>query len=264
MLFTRRDIFKKSVSDKFKIILDSGMMGIVNSIDNTCVLPIEYDNVFIYGANVFIVHKKGKIGAVRIDSDKVCFIAECEYDTLDTLGHDLIFCNNEKVRYYNATTKTVLDFVDIIVEAPFLYCRDEKFQYILYGELGEAIYKKEYTSYSESCFCYCGNTDKGPVFYDASYSTYLYPTEEGYKIYKELFNCPIIVNRRNVANVTEGESGVGLIDSYGNTIIDNCYDLIKVELKITAVRGDMAENKIIPFPKNTFGKWEVSDIEEWI
>lgn len=264
MLFTRRDIFKQSVSDKFKIVSDSGMMGIVNSIDNTCVLPIEYDNVFLYGVNIFIVHKKGKIGAVRIDSDNVCFIVDCEYDTLDTFGHDLIFCNNEKVRYYNSTTRKVLDFIDIIVEAPFLYCKDEKFQYILYGELGELIYKKEYTSYSESCFCYCGNTDKGPVFYDASYSTYLYPTEKGYKVYKDLFNCPIIVNRKNVVNITEGESGVGLIDSYGNIIIDNCYDSIKVELKITAIKEDKIENKIIPFSKNIYEKGVVSEIEEWI
>ena len=204
MLFTRRDIFENLTSDKLEIISDGDMMGIINVAHKKCVLPCEYDNVFIYGVNIFVVHKKGKIGAVRIDSDEACFIAECEYDTLDTFGHDLLFCNSKKVRYYNSTTKTISDFVDIIIETPFLYCKDEKFQYILYGESGEIIYKKEYTSYSESCFCCCGNADQGPVFYDARYSTYLYPTENGYEPYRDLFNCPINVNRRNVLNITEG------------------------------------------------------------
>lgn len=264
MLFTKRNILKNSSSNKLKIISDSGMMGIINSTDNSCILPVEYDNVFIYGADVFVVHKKGKIGAVMVESEKVCFIAECEFDTLDTFGHDLIFSNDQKVRYYNSATKKSLDFIDIVVDFPCLYCKDERFQYILYGEQGEIIHKKEYTSYSESCFCHCGETDKGPVFYDARYSTYLYPTEDGYKVYKELFNHPIIINRRNVANITEGENGIGLIDSYGNPILDNRYDSIKVELKITAIKGERAENKIIPFSKNTFEKGEISEIEDWM
>lgn len=264
MLFTVRNRLKNKMLDKFEIMSDGKMMGIVNQRDKSCVLSFEYDSVFIYGEDIFILHKRGKIGAVRIEEDKLCFVAECEYDTLESFGHDLIFCNDEKVSYYNSVLKSVRNFIDIIVEIPFLYCKDKKYQYILYGELGREIYKKEYTSYSESCFCFCGNTDSGPVFYDARYSAYLYPTGHGYKMYKEIFNHPIIVNRQNACNVTESENGIGVIDSYGNVIIENQYDSVKIELKVTAVKGNEKEQKIIPLKKLDFQKGMVSDIEEWV
>lgn len=264
MLFNIRNFFYNTTHQYLKIVSENGRFGIKNTDKNEFVIPMEYDNIFIYGINLFVLYKKGKIGAVRIDTEEPIVIADCVYDVVETFGHDLIFVKDSGTRYYNATTKEIRDFKDVLIETPFLYCKDEKYQYILYGELGKIIYKKEYTSYSESCFCFCGNTDKGPVFYDARYSTYLYPTEEGYKVYKELFNHPIIINRRNVVNISEGEDGVGLIDSCGNPILNNGYDSIKVELKITAVKGEKAENKIIPLPKDTFEKGEITDIENWI
>lgn len=264
MLYTARNGLNNTMLEKFEIASSNEMYGIVKQENNSCVLPPEYDNIFVYGEDIFILHKKGKIGAVRVDEDKIWFIAECKFDTLESIGHDLIFCNDEKVRYYNSVLKTVRNFIDVIVDIPFLYCKDEKYQYILYGELGKEIYKKEYTSYSESCFCFCGHTDKGPVFYDARYSTYLYPTEDGYKVHGGIFNHPIIVNRQNTLNIIEGENGIGVIDSYGDVIIKNQYDSVKVELKVTAIKGNKTEQKIIPFQKIAFQKGMVSEIEEWI
>ena len=264
MLYTVRNGLNNAMLEKFDIVSSNEMYGIVKQEDSSCVLPSEYDNIFIYGEDIFILHKKGKIGAVRIENERVWFIAECKFNTLESIGHDLIFCNDKKVRYYNSVLKTVRDFIDVIVDIPFLYCKDEKHQYILYGELGKEIYKKEYTSYSESCFCFCGHTEKGPVFYDARYSTYLYPTEKGYKHYIEFINHPIIINRNNVANITEGESGIGLIDAYGNSIVDNCYDVIKIELKITALNDEKIVNKIIPLSNEMFKKGEITAIENWI
>lgn len=255
MLFTRRNIVRSKDLNHVQIISDSGKMGIINLMDDSYILSLEYDNVFVYGEDVFIVHQKGKIGAIRIEDDKSYWIAECEYDTLDTFGHDLIFCNDKGVRYYNAFLKSVHDFIDITVDVPFLYCKDEGYQYILFGELGEIIYKKKYTSYSESCFCFCGYTDKGPVFYDASYSSYLYPKEKGYQPYHDLFNYPIIVNDNNIANITEGEQGIGLIDSCGNHILPNCYNSMKAELKITAVNENEKTEKTISIPQSIFEKW---------
>ena len=263
MLFTVKNIFVNSELMKFNIISENGYLGIINTENNSLILPIQYDNIFAYGENVFVVHKKGKIGAIKTDSDTFFFIAQCEYDTLDTFGHDLIFCNNESVRYYNSTTKTVRDFIDVIVDSPFLYCKDKTHQYILYGELGKEIYKKEYTSYSESCFVYCGKTEKGPVFYDARYSTYLYPTEDGYTAYEGLFNNPIIVNGQNVLNVTEGENGIGVIDCFGNSIMDHKYDSVQVKLTVTATNQTETETKTISFHKNTFQKGVVYDFDEW-
>ena len=200
MLFTVRNRLKNKLHDKFEIVSDGKMMGIVNRDDKACILPFEYDNVFVYGEDVLVLHNKGKIGAIRIEEDGAQFIAECEFDTLDSIGHDMIFCNDKKVRYYNSVLKSARDFIDIIVDIPFLYCKDEQYQYILYGESGKELYKKKYTSYSESCFCYCGNTDNGPVFYDARYSTYLYPVNDVYKVYNGIFLQPVIVNRQNVSS----------------------------------------------------------------
>lgn len=255
MLYTRRNIVRSKDLDYVQIISDSGKMGIINLMDNSYILPLEYDNVFVYGEDAFVVHRRGKIGAIRIEDNKLYWIAECEYDTLDTVGHDLIFCNDKVVRYYNAVLKSAQDFIDITVDVPFLYCKDADYQYILFGELGEIIYKKQYTSYSESCFCFCGYTDKGPVFYDASYSSYLYPKEKGYQAYHDLFNYPIIVNDCNIANITEGEQGIGLIDSYGNHILSNNYNSITAELKITVVNTDEKTEKIISIPQCIFEKW---------
>lgn len=264
MLFNIRNLFYNTTNKYLKIVSENGRFGIKNTDKDKFVIPMEYDNIFIYGTNLFVLYKKGKIGAVRIDNEEPIMVADCIYDVVETFGHDLIFVKDSGTRYYNATTKEIYDFKDILMESPFLYCKDEKYQYILYGELGEIIYKKEYTSYSESCFCFCGNTGKGPVFYDARYSTYLYPIEGGYKTYDQLFDCPIIINRQNVANITAEEDGIGLIDSYGNSILDNSYDSMEVELKITALKGNREETKTISFSKSTLKKEEISDISDWI
>lgn len=263
MLFLRRGCFERKALKRLKIVSEKGFMGVIRE-DGACVLPLVYDNVFVYGEDVLVMHQKGKIGAVRVVAEAVLPIAECEFDTLEALGHDLIFCNDQKVRVYFARSKAVSDFVDLVAEPPFLYAKDKKFQYILLGETGKALYQKAYTTYSESCFCFCGQTDKGPVFYDARYSTYLYPEGDGYKVYREIFNHPIIMNRRNVCNITEGEKGIGMIDSYGNVIVKNQYDSIQVELKITAMKGNETEQKRIPFQRLAFEKGMVSDIEEGI
>ena len=136
---------------------------------------------------------------------------------------------------------------EINVDTQFLYCKDKKYQYILHAETGKEIYKREYTSYSESCFCFCGNTERGPVFYDARYSTYIYPENGSYKVHKDIFNTPLVVNDRNILNIMQGDNGIGVIDSCGNTVVDNKYDFIKVELKITAQKGKETEEKIFLF-----------------
>ena len=121
-------------------------------------------------------------------------VADCQYDTLSNAGHDLFFSNDTGIRYYNALTKQTRDFTDVNTEEyPCIYCKDETHQYILYGETGEEIYKKEYSQYSKSCFTCCGMTEQGPVFYDARYSSYLYPENGSYKMYSGIFNNPFMI-----------------------------------------------------------------------
>ncbi len=245
MMFPGRSIFECSVAHRFEIMSKNGKKGILNPVDNSCVLPAEYDNIFTYVPGVYVLHKEGKIGAVSEEGDKAIFIVPCDFDVMERIGHDLIFCNDKVSEYFNSLTKTVRSFVDIVAEPPFLYCKDEKYQYILFGELGKEIYKKEYNSYSESCFCFCGYSNMGPVFFDTRYSMYIFPSDEGYKAYPELYNHPIVINGRNVANIVESYEGVGVIDSFGNKIADNRHESITVELLITTADHSGTESKVI-------------------
>ncbi len=263
MLYTIRNMFTFHTNENLSIVSENGCFGIQNKLDNSFIIPLEYDNIFLYGESLFVLYQKGKIGAVRIEENKrtfkVIIVADCQYDTLSNAGHDLFFSCDDNIRYYNAVTKKVRDFIDVNAdEYPCLYCKDKTHQYILYGELGEEIYKKEYTSYSESCFTCCGMTEQGPVFYDARYSTYLYPENGFYKVYKGIFNHPIIMNHQNILNITEDGNGLGLIDSCGNVMIENNYDSVTIELTITAVKGNKKEQKIIPFQRFHFEKGIVS------
>ena len=65
-------------------------------------------------------------------------------------------------------------------------------------------------------------------------------------------------------NIIDGENGIGIIDSESNSIIENNYDEITVELKITAKNKNECVEKIIKTPDNIFTKDKVSDIGDWI
>ena len=98
------------------------------------------------------------------------------------------------------------------------------------------------------------------MFYDTTFSTYIYPTDNGYKPYEYPLNHPVIVNKHNVINIIDGENGIGIIDSEGNSIVENNYEEIIVEFKITAKRKGERIEKIIKIPDNTFTKDKVSAI----
>jgi len=68
----------------------------------------------------------------------------------------------------------------------------------------------------------------------------------------------IITSALTFLNITEDENGLGLIDSFGNTIIENTYDSLNIELTITAVKGNKKEQKIIPFQRFNFEKGIIS------
>lgn len=118
--------------------------------------------------------------------------------------------------------------------------------------------------FDERCCFFCGETKNGPVFYNARYCTYFYPQNNVYKFYDGLFNHPIIINRYNVINISEGDEGIGVINSFGTHILENEYDEINVELKITATKNNAVEEKTIPFLEKTFKKGEVTDPKSWV
>lgn len=107
MIYKIRDMFWTNTSDKLKISVRKGRYGIINNETEKVLIPFEYDNIFIYGEELFTVHKGGKIGAVRISERndlKVQWIADCVYDTLDERYHNLTFTNDKEYKYYNSYT----------------------------------------------------------------------------------------------------------------------------------------------------------------
>lgn len=263
MLFTvRNKAFGENTLKNLKIVQDE-KYGIINTLYNTYLIPKEYDNIFLYGVNIFVLYKNGKIGLCRIDDLDVVTIGKCEYDVIDTFGHNLFLSNDSGTRYYNSQTKEIQDFEEVILDMPYLYGYDENNQYIIHQESGNVIYKRKYNKYNKSYYVYCGMTDKGAVFYDSTFSTYFYPTDNGYKPYEYPLHHPVIVNKCNIINIVYGENGIGIIDSFGNTVIENIYDEITLELKITVKNKNEHIEKIIDVPNGKYNKECTSDIDNW-
>ena len=264
MLFTvRNNAFGENSLKNIKIVKNQ-KYGIMNELSNTYILPEEYDNIFLYGINIFALYKNGKIGLCKIDDEKVDMICQCEYDVIDNYNHDLFLSKDNETLYFNSNTKEIRIFKEVITDTMYLYGYDENYQYIIHQESGKIVYKKELNKYNKSYYAYCGETEKSTVFYDTTFSTYIYPTDNGYKPYEYPLNHPVIVNKYNVINIIDGENGIGIIDSKGNRIIENNYDKITVELKITAKNKNELVEKIIKIPDNNFTKDKISAIENWI
>lgn len=264
MLFTvRNNAFGERTPKNIKITKNK-KYGIMNETNGTYILPEEYDNIFLYGINIFALYKNGKIGLCKIQDEKPIMLCECVYDVIDNYNHDLFLSNDAETCYFNSNTQQIMIFDEVVTDMSYIYGYDGNYQYIIKQETGQIIHKKKYTSYSKSYYAYCGQTEKGAVFYDATYSTYIYPTENGYKPYEYPLNHPVIVNNYNVINIVDREKGLGVIDSYGNSIMENQYNRIKIELKITAVNNEEKTEKAIPIPYIMFEAGKVSDIEKWL
>ncbi len=264
MLFTvRNNAFGENTLKNIRIVKNK-KYGILNESNNTYILPEEYDNIFLYGINIFALYKNGKIGLCKIEDGNVNMICQCEYDVIDNYNHDLFLSNENETCYFNPNTQQIMKFSEVVSDMFYIYGYDENHQYIIKQETGQIIHKKKYTKYSKSYYAYCGETESGAVFYDTTFSTYIYPTDNGYKPYEYPLNHPVIINKYNVINIIDGEKGFDIIDSFGNKIIDKECKNVKIELKVTAINDDEKIEKIIPIPNNMFEIGKVTDIENWI
>lgn len=255
MVYTVKSFWKESEKSDYQIVSERGKMGIFYPKIRRRIVPLSYDNILPCGKNLFIVYQCGKIGAFRLQEHRVCWVAECVYDTLDANAEHLFFSNANSIRYYHTLFKTVWDFTELATDEEFIYAKDKQFLYIIAMDSGKVIYQKKYADYNSSCFFFLGYGEMGPVFYDAGYSSFLYPDKQGYREYQDLFDYPIRINHVNVCNVTKGEGGFGLIDSSGNQILPNQYDILNAELKITAMNQEETMEKIITIPENAFQEW---------
>ena len=53
-------------------------------------------------------------------------------------------------------------------------------------------------------------------------------------------------------NIVETENGTEIIDPFGNILIDDDYEEIYLELKITAVNKESRTEKTIPLPNSIY------------
>lgn len=164
MLFTvRNNAFGESLPKNIKIVKNK-KYGIMNESDNTYILPEEYDNIFLYGINVFVLYKNGKIGLCRIENEKSVILCECKYYVIDNYNHDLFLSNDDETCYFNSNTRQTNVFREISTDMRYLYGIDKEYQYIIHQESGKIIYKKKLNKYNKSCYMYCGESKNGAVF----------------------------------------------------------------------------------------------------
>ena len=185
--------------------------------------------------NIKVLNDNGKIGLSRLENNKIINICKCEYDTIDIINNNFFLSNNDTILCYNSIINRSDYYNEVVLDIPYMYACDKEYQYVINMETGKIIYKKKLNKYNKSSYVCIGNTSKGHIFYDTKYSTYLYPNNDGYSFYNLPVSYSIIVNDDNIVNIVEDENGVGVIDSFGNTIIENNYDKIQFEINITAV-----------------------------
>lgn len=173
MLFTvRNNVFGGNTLKNIRIVKNK-KYGIMNESTDTYILSEEYDNIFLYGINIFALYKNGKIGLCRIEDENVVMICQCEYDVIDNYNHDLFLSKDDETLHFNSNTKEIRMFNEVIIDTMYLYGYDENYQYIIHQESGKVVYKKELNKYNKSYYVYCGETEKGSVFYDTTFSTYI-------------------------------------------------------------------------------------------
>lgn len=202
--------------------------------------------------NIIILNEDGKIGLSKIVNNTTTTIFKCEYDTIEVIEHSFFLLKDNTVYYYNSITDNKNIYKEVVLDLPYFYANDEKYQYIIIIDTGEILYKKKLNKYNKSDYICFGITTKGPVFFDMKNNTYLYPDGNGYSFYPYPINHPIIINGNNVINIVNTENGIGIIDSFGNTLTDDNHENITLELKITALNKENRMEKVIPLPNNIY------------
>lgn len=282
MMYKRRDVFWTNTSDKLEITIANNKYGIINKETSEVLLEPEYDNIFIYGEELFAVYKGGKIGAVRISEQndlKVQWIAQCEYDTMDERYHNLTFTNDNEYKYYNEYTyfakscePLVWTFSQMYTDEGYVFGKTEK-EYVIIKELyGKQIWQESTECFEkgfEPCFMFIGSISDAELFYDASSSKIL-KVSEAKSEWIDRFSLvkPIIVNGRNVLNIIdevkqEEVVGIGSVDLKNKLILKPRFDNIKLELKVTMSNESETVEKVYEIPKGTFTKQSFVPMEEW-
>lgn len=177
--------------DNIRIVKNGKKYGLVSNSET--VLPTDYDNIFVYGKYLYVLHKNGKIGAIQFNDTDLSYtaIADTKYDALDFYWHDLLFSDGSEFVYYFCDadcygSETIRIFTDISVEsrASLIYANDDKNCYIIERHSGNILWQERKSRESfvgKPCYSYCGTVFGGkPMFYDLTNGGYIVPHKNGY------------------------------------------------------------------------------------
>ena len=277
MNYKIRENFWNNTSNKLKIRVRKGKYGIINGETEQAIVPFEYDNIFIYGKELFVLYKCGKIGAVRISEKnnlKVQWIADCVYDTLDERYHNLTFTNDKEYKYYNSYINStnedeslVWTFSKMYTEDEYVYGKTDRDYLIIKESDGMQIWQEPVENFKEGfepCLKFIGSIDKTVLFYDSSSSKILKVSSEKYQwINRFDLVKPIIINGQNVLNIIFENNKIGTVDLQNKLILKPRFDNIKLELKVTMTSKSEKVEKVYEIQNGTFSKGECVPMEDW-
>lgn len=174
-----------------KIVKKENKYGLIS--DSETILSMEYDNLFIYGRYLYVLHKDGKIGAIQFNDADLSYkvIADTKYDTLDFYWHDLLFSDGKEFVYYFCDAdhyghESVRVFTNISIESrdSLIYANDAENCYIIQRQSGKILWhekKRQESFVGKPCYSYCGTVSDGkPMFYDLTNDGYIVPRKNSY------------------------------------------------------------------------------------
>ena len=241
--------------------------------ENTYCLKIDgkevkegYDNIFIYGDNLFILVSSGRFGAVQYDEElNEIYSLPCEYDTLDEYWHNLLFSNKDEVVYYNEVSKEWIELKDAYISEEFLYGEDKETYLIIEHATGKLIWREHKSRarlIDAPCFVFCGRTNGNPEFYDITNGAYISKIEDCYARYKKhSLVKPIIINGQNIVGICERNGKLGTIDVGNRKSVVPQWEEIIVELKVTCKSGTHKTEQT--FDVTNIKAGDVIPPEEW-
>lgn len=138
-------------------------------------------------------------------------------------------------------------------------------------DLINCVYNNVILSNDTCVYLYNLITTKSNIYKEVEVEyPYIYACDEEYQyiIHQDLEK---IIYKKKYTEYTQAwyefcgntEKGLGIIDSLGNTVLDNNYDEITIELTVSGINKNSKTKKIIKFPNSVFKKHTISDISKW-
>lgn len=262
-MFKISEIYNNKKSDRIEIEKSGNLYCL--KLDGNMVKD-GYDNIFIYGDNLFVLVSFGKIGAVQYDEDlNEIGSLHCEYDTLHEHWHNLVFSKKDEVVYYNAVSREYLKLKDIYITEAFLYGEDDDAYLIVEQSTGKIIWREQKCGKQlscEPCYVFCGKINGVPEFYDITNDNYISKIENSYVRYGEKSLVkPIIINGQSVVSICERNNKFGTIDMTNKKTVYPQWDEVIVELKVICKEGKHKTEQV--FNVADFKAGDVIPVEEW-